>query len=232
MTTGHPMTDTDPMTRSGARWCDKHDRWECNANIGNHHANAIRGQAKCKNCVGKTTAVAKAEGKANLAAWSLEFAAGLGAVNLHERMLALIHLTAARHGIYAEQLRLQHAADSAGGLIGATWVVGRGGEGVQSGEQMRGLVKLEFEERKFLAHLLERAHAMGISTQALELAQGHAQIVVVAFRAAVEAAGAELIPAVRMVMTAAFLGALESSVELPAGSSSLVGVVAEEVAGK
>lgn len=158
--------------------------------------------------VGKSTGVAKTEGEANLVAWSLSAAAELPPLNLQEGMLALIHLTAARHSVYAEELRLQYEAEGAAGLVGGTWTAGRGGEAIQSGEQLRGLAKLEGEERDKLARYLKDAHAMGIATQAVELAQGQAEIVVLAFRAALDAAGAELLPAVRGVVVKTFLEGL------------------------
>jgi hypothetical protein len=151
-----------------------------------------------------------------MVAWSLSAAADMPPLNLHEAMLALIHLTTARHAVYAEELRAQYAADGAGGLVGATWAVGRGGESVQSGEQLRGLARLEGDERDKLARYLKDAHAMGIATQAIELAQGQAEIVTVAFRGALDAAGAELVPAVRGVIVQAFLERLGRG-ELVAG---------------
>lgn len=53
----------------GARWCTKHNRWECTKNTqrGNPcHNLAIAGIDACRNHCGKKTDEAKAEGQANL----------------------------------------------------------------------------------------------------------------------------------------------------------------------
>lgn len=218
--TAEPMPPVDPMARSGARWCDTHSRWECAANVARaHHASAMVGQAYCYNHVGKTTAEARAEGRARSAAWDLQAAAELPPVNTAAGILALIHMSTRRLAIYSNELRVQYEIDGASGLVGGTWVAGRAGEGVQSGEQLRGLVKLEMEEKKFLAYLLKEAHGMRIDEQQIELAQGQAAIVSAGLRAAIEAAGPDLLPATRSRMVAAFLDIVEGRGGGPAGGS-------------
>lgn len=159
---------------------------------------------------GKKSAVAKAQGEANLVAWSLEAAGRLAPLDLADRMLALIHLTTARHAVYAHELHEQYSVEHAGGLVGATWAVGRGGESVQSGEQLRGLAKLEADERDRLARYIRNAHDMGIAERVIELHQGQAQLVVTAFVAGL-AALPSLLPADRDVALRTFLTKLGRS---------------------
>lgn len=209
--TAQLMRQDDPMRRSGAVWCDLpgHGRWECAGDSKRSkvrcHQPAITGTDRCRMHAGEKASVARAKGDANMAAWSLEVAAELPPLHPHDRMLALIQLTSYRHAVYAEELRQLYVAEGAGALVGSTWTAGRGGESVQTGEQIRGLTKLEGDERDKLARYLKAAHDMGIATQVIELAQGQAEIVVLAFRAALEAAGASLLPADRAVMVETFL---------------------------
>jgi hypothetical protein len=205
------MQPDDPMQRSGAVWCEVHTRWECSRDSKRSkarcHGPAMTGLDRCRMHVGTKSSVARARGEANLVAWSLEAAGGLPAVDPGDRMMALIHLTTARHAVYAHELQEQYEAERAGGLVGATWAVGRGGESVQSGEQLRGLAKLEADERDRLARYLKNAHDMGIAERVIELHQGQAQLVVSAFMAGLGALPG-LLPADRDAALRAFLTGL------------------------
>jgi hypothetical protein len=206
----HLMTPDadDPMARSGARWCPEHSRWECSANKPDHHASAVRGMAKCRHHVGKQLDLAKTQGEANLAAWSAVAGREQEPLDLGQTVMEQLRVAVIRADIYGELLRIQISDEEIGGLVGPSYAAGRDGQRVETGEQVRALVKLEAEWRDRVVKYAEVAHRMGIATRVIELAQGQAEIVVLAFRAALEVAGAELLPGVRAAMVETFLGRL------------------------
>lgn len=201
----HPVDPEDPMIRSGARWCSDHGKWECSANKPDHHAPAIRGMAKCRFHVGKQLDLAKTQGEANLAAWQASANREESPLDLGQAVMDQLRVAVIRADIYGELLRIQISDEELGGLVGPTFAAGRDGARVETGEQVRALARLEAEWRDRVVKYAETAHRMGIATQVIELAQGQAEIVVLAFRAALEAAGASLLPADRAVMVETFL---------------------------
>lgn len=211
------MNPDDPMNRSGARWCGQHSKWECNANKADHHAPAIRGMAKCRYHVGLELDLAKTQGEHNLAVWSAQ--AGTGMVDPAEAVMSQLRLLCLRADTVGELLRVQVADEEVGGIIGKTYAAGRDGQRVETGESSRGLVKYEMDLRDRVVKYAEAAHRMGIATQAIELAQGQAAIVSAGLRAAIEAAGPDLLPATRSRMVAAFLDIVEGRGGGPAGGS-------------
>jgi hypothetical protein len=210
--TTQPVTVKELMTRSGARWCEDHERWECAANKPNHHATAIKGMAMCRHHAGKSLDLAKTQGEANLLAWSTQAASEQGAKPLDPGVAVMDQLRVAvlRADIYGELVRLQVAGEDESGLVGRTFAAGRDGARVETGEQVRALVRLEAEWRDRVVRFAKAAHDMGIAERHIELQQAQAAMVVAAFRAALEAGGSELTPVLRDLMLRAFLGSLEA----------------------
>lgn len=203
------MSQDDPMRHSGARWCEDHSRWECAAKKPDHHASAIRGMAMCRHHAGKALDLARTQGEANLLAWSA--AAGVDAKPLDPGAVVMdqLRVAALRADIYGELLRLQVAGEDDAGLVGPTYAAGRDGARVETGEQVRALARLEAEWRDRVVRFAKAAHEMGIAERHIELEQAKAAMVVAAFRAAMEAGGAEVTPVLRDLMTRAFLAVLE-----------------------
>lgn len=206
-----PMDVTTLMQRSGARWCDDHGRWECAGHRQGGvecHAPAIKGMARCRMHAGKRSDLARTQGEANLLAWSA--AAGRDAAPLDPGVVVMdqLRVAALRADVYGELLRLQVAGEDETGLIGVTYVAGRDGARVESGEQVRGLARLEAEWRDRVVRFAKAAHDMGIAERHIELQQAQAAIVVAAARAGLDALGSELLPASRDAFLRAFLGAL------------------------
>lgn len=209
------------MRQSGARWCTEHGRWECNAAIENHHASAIRGMAKCRHHVGRSTAMAKALGEANLIAWSTEAARADGkqlpALDPGVVVLDQLRVAMLRADLYGELLRWQLEVDEEAGLIGRTFAAGRDGQRVETGEQVRGLARLEAEWRDRVVRFAKTAHDMGIADAQIELQQAQAELVVSAFLAAL-AAIPGLLPVARQEALTAFLAGLGRGGETVAGA--------------
>ena len=153
-----------------------------------------------------------------MAAWSAAANSDLPPLDLGQTVMDQLRLAVIRADVIGELVRIQVAGeeDQLRGLVGPTYAAGRDGARVETGEQVRALARLEAEWRDRVVKYAETAHRMGIATQVIELAQGQAEIVTVAFRAALDAAGAELVPAVRGLIVAAFLERLGRG-ELVAG---------------
>lgn len=226
--TTRPMDVTALMQQSGARWCDDHGRWECSGKKHGGeacHAPAIKGLSKCRVHAGKSLDLAKTQGEANLLAWSAQAAAeqGLKPLDPGAAVMDQLRVAVLRADIYGELLRLQVAGEDEGGLIGPTYAAGRDGARVETGEQVRALARLEAEWRDRVVRFAKAAHDMGIAERHIELQQAQAAIVVSAMRAAMDAAGPELLPGTRDAMLRAFLGALGRGPEVPvleAGAAS------------
>ncbi|WP_435744947.1 hypothetical protein [Nocardioides sp. SYSU DS0663] len=209
--TGQPMRADDPMSRSGARWCPEHDRWECAAKKPDHHASAVRGMAMCRHHVGKELDLARTQGEANLLAWSSEAASRSSAAALDPGQVVMDQLRVAvlRADIYGELLRIQVAGEDVDGLVGATYAVGREGTRVETGERVRGLAALEAEWRDRVVRFAKAAHDMGIAERVVELEQQRAELVTGAFLAAIDALG--LVPGERSRAIEVFLDRLGGS---------------------
>jgi hypothetical protein len=209
----------------GAIWCGEHNRWECSKNSKRSksrcHDLSLRGRDACKTHVGESTELAKAKGEANIAAFAwTAMGDGIPVLDAPDVMLRLLHMSWMRVHLYAERLRgLVEGTTGDGGLVGPTYAAGRDGARVETGEQIRAMAKLEGDERDRCARLAKTCHDMGIAEQQIVLAQGVAARVVAAFRAALDAPGPQLLPALRDLMLRAYLDALELP-ELTAGEAA------------
>jgi hypothetical protein len=204
--TADPKSHEDLMTRSGARWCEDHGRWECAAKKADHHASAVRGMAMCRHHVGKSLDLARTQGEANLMAWSSSAGAGQVALDPGQVVMDQLRVAVMRADLYGELLRIQVADEEVGGLVGPTYAVGREGVRVETGERVRGLAAMEAEWRDRAVRFAKVAHDMGIDQQQIELDQQLARKVTSSFMLALGAV--TLLPADRDVMLRAFLGGL------------------------
>lgn len=200
----------DPMIRSGARWCPTHGWWECSANKPDHHAPAVRGNPHCRFHLGKRLDLARTQGEANMLAWSTQAAIDASAPALDPGQVVMDQLRVAvmRSDLYGELLRIQVADQEVDGLVGPTYAAGRDGQRVETGEQVRGLARLEAEWRDRAVRFAKAAHDMGIAERVIELHQGQAQIVVTAFNAGLGAIPG-LLPADKDAALRAFLTGIE-----------------------
>lgn len=208
-----PMSHDDLMSRSGARWCPDHQRWECAAKKPDHHASAVRGMAMCRHHVGKSLDIARTQGEANLLAWSAAAAGTSSALDPGQVVMDQLRVAVMRADLYGELLRIQVADEDVSGLVGPTYAVGRDGARIETGERVRGLAALEAEWRDRAVRFAKVAHDMGIDQRHIELEQEKAQIVTAAFLAALGAAPS-LLPADRDVMLRTFLAGLGRGPEL------------------
>ncbi|GAB2762400.1 hypothetical protein GCM10027273_44910 [Nocardioides pakistanensis] len=214
-----PMCDDDPMRQSGATWCDDHERWECSKNTKRGsvrcHGVALRGLDRCRLHRGIARDIARAQGEANLLAWSS--AAGKDAAPLDPGATVMDQLRVAvmRADLYGELLRVQVVDEDYTGLVGPTFAAGRDGARVETGEQVRGLARLEAEWRDRVVRFAKAAHDMGIAERHVELEQQKAQLVVQAFLAALGAINP--VPADRDLALRTFLQGLGRGPETVAG---------------
>lgn len=209
--TTEPMRDDDPMRRSGAVWCDDHDRWECcrtsRRTQQRCHGSAIRGTSMCRMHAGRPAALVKAVGEAQLLAWSTAAARGDEApLDPGRVVLEQLRVAVMRADLYGELLRWQVEVEDEAGLVGKTFAAGRDGARVETGEQARALAKLEAEWRDRVVRFAKTAHDMGIAERHVELEQERASLVTSAFRAALGVL--ELLPADRDLAVRTFLSSL------------------------
>lgn len=218
--TAEPMQPADPMQQSGAVRCDEHERWECSRTSKRSqsrcHAPAIRGYATCRMHAGRSTAMAKAIGEANLAAWSTaEASSDAAPLDPGTVVLQQLRVAVMRADLYGEMLRWQLETEEEAGLVGPTYAVGREGVKVETGERVRGLAALEADWRDRVVRFAKAAHDMGIAERHVELEQERASLVTAAFRAAL--AVADLLPAVRSLVVQTFLAELGGQDTVVAG---------------
>ena len=135
-----------------------------------------------------------------------------GVVVLDQLRVAML-----RADLYGELLRWQLEVDEEAGLIGRTFAAGRDGQRVETGEQVRGLARLEAEWRDRVVRFAKTAHDMGIADAQIELQQAQAELVVSAFLAAL-AAIPGLLPVARQEALTAFLAGLGRGGETVAGA--------------
>ena len=230
------MRPDDPMQRSGAVWCDEHGRWECASNskrtASRCHGSAITGSDRCRMHAGRSAAMTKALGEANLLAWSTEAARAEGAASLPALdpgtvVLDQLRVAVLRADVYGELLRWQLELDDldgaggggrvAAGLVGTTYAASRDGARVETGEQVRALARMEAEWRDRVVRFAKTAHDMGIADAQIELQQAQAELVVSAFLAAL-AAIPGLLPVARQEALTAFLAGLGRGGETVAGA--------------
>lgn len=185
--TPEAMSQHDLMSRSGARFCEEHQRWEYAAKKPNHHAAAIRGMAMCRHHVGRSTAMAKALGEANLLAWSSEAAdASLPMPDPGLTVLQQLRVASLRADLFGLMLRWQLEVDEEQGLVGDTFAAGAEGQALRTGEQVRGLVKLEAEWRDRTVRYAKTAHDMGIAEREVRVAERTGQQLAGAIRSILE----------------------------------------------
>jgi hypothetical protein len=164
----------------------------------------------CKHHVGRSTAMAKALGEANLIAWSTQAQPSADRVPLDPGRVVLDQLRVAvlRADLYGEMLRWQLEVDEESGLVSPTFVAGATGQAVATGEQVRGLTRLEAEWRDRAVRFAKTAHDMGIDQRRIELEEGQAGEVVAAAIAMCEVL--RLSAEQRELGLRAFLGSLGS----------------------
>lgn len=204
--TSKALESEDPMSRSGATWCEKHQKWECSAKVGReHHGVAIRGQAYCRHHVGLTTELAKAQGDAKLAAWRAQ---GIerGPIDLGATVMDQLRLAQIRADVLGELLRLQYDDEGYAGLIGITRAAGRDGGSVETGESVRALVRLEGEWRDRVVKFAKTAHDMGIDERNIEIEQAKATRVVSSHIASMESGWEAIVDLIPVQEQAAALG--------------------------
>lgn len=159
------MKPDDLMKQAGARWCDDHGRWECTKRSKRRpgddcHASAVKGTAACRIHGGQKLDVLRAKGEA-LSAWRA--VPGRQEVTPAEAVMAMLQMSWARLHVYADLLRQQ--VENASGTPAGLVVVS------ESGEAVRGLAKLEAEERDRCVRYAKAAHDMGIADREIKLAE-------------------------------------------------------------
>lgn len=158
--------------------------------------NAVDGTELCRMHPGKTLARAKAEGAVRTAvlAW------GLGDVcaDPGEVLLRLVTQSAARAQAYAAELEQQVADDGAlrKALIGQAY-----GEFGPVGEYVRGLVRLEAEERDRCAGMATKAIAAGLAERQVRLAERQGALLAEVIRRVLEDLGVAEDPRVPQVVS-------------------------------
>jgi hypothetical protein len=179
------LNKDDLMKQVGAVWCDEHGRWECSKKSKRRpgdrcHASPIRGTAVCRTHGGQRTDVLKARGEA-LSAWRA--VPGRQDVSPAEAVMAMLQMSWARVHVYAGLLeaQLDEADPSRGvgygeGLIGHTFSASPSVGVYESGEAVRGLAKLEAEERDRCVRYAKTAHDMGIADREIRLAEAQGQM--------------------------------------------------------
>lgn len=198
------------MRHSGAVWCDEHGRWECRHNSKRSqercHGAAVRGTDTCTDHGGKPTEVLKAQGEANLLAWSTLLAGDARPLDLGRTVMDQLRVAVMRAELYGGLLRDQVVVERSGGLVG-------------SSEEVRGLVRVEAAERDRVVRFVKVAHDMGIDERQIELQQEQAQLVTGAFMAALQVVSS-LLPADRDLMVRTFLAGLGRGPEVLEGQAS------------
>lgn len=205
------MREGDPA-RGGAIWCEQHERWEC-AKRGKSspicHGIAVAGIDACRMHGGQPVEVLKAKGEA-MTAWSA--LGGPVTVTHTQAVLGMLQMAWLRVHFYAGLLREQVEAEqdqAAGGELGGEdqGGGGRGSDGVgrgaglightygavkdigvyATGEAVRGLTKLESDERDRVVRFAKTAHDMKIDDQQIRLAEGQGVMLAAVIRGSLDA---------------------------------------------
>lgn len=126
----------------------------------------VKGTKACPRHSGKTLAKAKAEGALRTAV--LNWGLGDVCADPGEVLLRLVTQSAVRAGAYAAELEqlVAEKPDLRDALIGQAW-----GEFGPVGEYVRGLVRLEAEERDRCAGFATKAIAAGLAERQVRLAE-------------------------------------------------------------
>jgi hypothetical protein len=177
-----------------ARWCDKHQRWECVhqrvRGRGPCHGQAITGTDACPAHAGKSVERARRDA---VSAWAAvpgddgisPGAAVLGQLGLAWRRAELLGAELERQAMSGGRDRPGHerrgAGGTAGSLVGETFSASAAAGGIYAtGERVRGLAELEAAERDRVVRFAEVAHRMGIEEARIDLAKeiGHHAVTV------------------------------------------------------
>lgn len=161
------MTDPPDVNNWGARVCGarRQNGTPCKAA-------AIAGSEppRCARHTGKTLARAKAEAtiRLELAKWSLP---GSDLVDPAQQFLRLITQSAIRAGHLSELLQAEFMDKGIAGLIGVAYTQDADGRPRPTAEYVRGLTRLEMDERKLCADWCAKALAAGIEERRVRLAE-------------------------------------------------------------
>ncbi|MFD0853071.1 hypothetical protein ACFQ07_12600, partial [Actinomadura adrarensis] len=181
--------------RGGAIYCPVHERWECRRDRqasrggGRCHNPAVKGYDRCRMHIGMKMHVAEARTEA-MDAW-----AAIGKLDLTpaEAVIGMYKLSWTRAHLYASLLEEQfHQAqdNEAGGgdggrgappvgegagLIGHTFSADKEWGIFATGEAVRGLAKLEADERERCVKFARAAHDMGIAEREIRIAEQQGQ---------------------------------------------------------
>jgi hypothetical protein len=127
---------------------------------------------------------AKAAIRAEVMNWGL----GDSHVDPGEVLLRLVSQSAARAEMYAKELKVlvDESPTLREALVAEVWVPTESGEAYQAGEYIRGLAKLEAEERDRCAGFATKAVAAGIAERQVRIAEAQAQILAGVVRAVLD----------------------------------------------
>jgi hypothetical protein len=152
---------------------------------------AIRGGAVCNKHGGSIKVVKqKAAVRAELSQWVM----GDSTEDPGEVLLRLVTQSARRATLYALLLQRAYEGDASlpsgvQALIGGTFSATAQGDVYQTGEQIRGLVQLEAQERDRCANFATKAIAAGLAERQVRLHEKQGTLIIEAITAALDAAG-------------------------------------------
>jgi hypothetical protein len=219
-----PARDHDPM-RGGAVWCEEHNRWECakRSKIAPVcHGIAILGVDRCRMHAGEKIDIVKAKGEAR-SAWIA--ATGAPVVSDADAVMGMLQVSWLRAQLYGRLLQQQFAEAQAargdgqglgGGDVPAlgpgAGLIGHTRSGVKdigifaTGEALRGLTKLESDERDKVVKYAKTASDMGIAERRIQLAQSQGALIAGAISRILDAL--ELSPSQRALVPTVVPGVL------------------------
>lgn len=131
----------------------------------------MRGQAYCKNHVGKTRELAKAQGEVNLLAWSARAGGDEGPLDLGRTVMDQLRVAVMRAELLGRLLQSEVAVEGGHRVKGLV---------ARKANDVRALVKLEASERDRVVRIAKTAHDMGIDEQHVQIAQRDAERVIAA----------------------------------------------------
>jgi hypothetical protein len=149
---------------------------------------AIPGGEVCRYHGGAAKQVAaKAAIRAEVLSWGLIDAT----TDPGEQLLRLVTQSAARAEMYAQELKalVDESPNLREALVAEIWVATEAGDTYKAGEYVRGLAKLEAEERDRCASFCSKAVALGLVKKQTELAQIQGEMLVKALQAVLDRVG-------------------------------------------